>query len=350
MNLIEQAFENVCSFLFDSPKEKQRKRLQKLFDTRIIDCCDGKVSYESLSICEKIAFNLYGSNDATKNAAKILELLLSQAQTDEWLIHLPNDNDFYPLTISREKNTLIESKILNPARRIGLEYLLDLWDGANLDTIRRYAQLIVGAHYLDRFIERFSEKSKSVITKKSVMEICANAPNMSYKRSKYWKHKIGEINTAIRGEELRKSQKEKEQKAQELDRRFAAHRKSQGLSGGFSEVKTGDDYERYVMFCVKDFGNPCNKVGGTGDYGADLVADVNGKHLVIQCKFYSTPVGYDAVQQVYTAKSIYKGTWCCVISNAGFTRQAIVGARKLGVKLLSHIDIAEYLDTLRGRS
>ena len=347
MNLIEQAFENVCSFLFDSPKEKQRKKLQKLFNTRIIDCCDGKVSYDSLSICEKIAFNLYGSNDATRNAAKILELLLSQARAAEYLIHLPIDNEFPPLTISREISILVESKILNPARRIGLEYLLDLWDGANLDAIRRYAQLIVGAHYLDRFIEKFSEKAVSAITKKSVMEICAAAPNMGYKRSKYWKHKIGEINRAIREEGLRKTHEEKEQEALELDRRFATHRKSQGLSGGYAEVKTGDDYERYVMFCVKDFGSPCKKVGGTGDYGADLVADVNGKHLVIQCKFYSTPVGYDAVQQVYAAKSVYKGTWCCVVSNASFTRQAIIGARKLGVRLLSHADIAEYLRSLK---
>ena len=326
MNLIEQAFENVCSFLFDSPKEKQRKRLQKLFNTRIIDCCDGKVSYDSLSICEKIAFNLYGSNDATRNAAKILELLLSQAQANEYLIHLPIDNEFPPLTISREISILVESKILNPARRIGLEYLLDLWDGANLDAIRRYARLIVGAHYLDRFIEKFSEKAVSAITKKSVMEICAAAPNMGYKRSKYWKHKIGEINRAIREEELRKTHEEKEQEALELDRRFATHRKSQGLSGGYAEVKTGDDYERYVMFCV---------------------TDVNGKHLVIQCKFYSTPVGYDAVQQVYAAKSVYKGTWCCVVSNASFTRQAIIGARKLGVRLLSHADIADYLRSLK---
>ena len=86
---------------------------------RIIDCCDGKVSYDSLSTCEKIAFNLYGSNDAKRNAVKILELLLSQAQADEYLIHLPIDNEFLPLTISREINILVESKILNPARIIG---------------------------------------------------------------------------------------------------------------------------------------------------------------------------------------------------------------------------------------
>ena len=116
--------------------------------------------------------------------------------------------------------------------------------------------------------------------------------------------------------------------------------------GGVNQVNTGYDYERFVMFCVKEAGYRCEQVGQSGDYGADLVVKVNGKLLIIQCKYHSSPVGYDAVQEVYTAKSIYNGEWCCVVSNTSFTRQAKTGAMRLGVKLLSHLDLLEYLHSL----
>ena len=138
---------------------------------------------------------------------------------------------------------------------------------------------------------------------------------------------------------------EKTRKRNEILRKIK-HQQEIESNGGFANVRTGDDYERFVMFCVKEAGFPVKKVGQTGDFGADVIAEVNGKKLIIQCKFYSTPVGYEAVQQVFAAKSIYKGTWCCVVTNSEFSRQAKAGGRKLGVKLLSHVDIAEYLKSL----
>ena len=58
MNLLEQTFENVCSFLFDSPREKQRRKLALAFENRIQACINGGVSRDSMSICEKIACEL----------------------------------------------------------------------------------------------------------------------------------------------------------------------------------------------------------------------------------------------------------------------------------------------------
>lgn len=116
--------------------------------------------------------------------------------------------------------------------------------------------------------------------------------------------------------------------------------------GAFNLVKTGAEYENFICGIIRRQGISCKRVGQAGDYGADVLATLKNGTLVIQCKFYSSPVGYDAVQQVYTAKSIYNGSWCCVVTNTTFTRQAIDAGRKLGVKLLSHIDIAEYLNAL----
>ena len=116
--------------------------------------------------------------------------------------------------------------------------------------------------------------------------------------------------------------------------------------GAFNLVKTGTEYENFVCGIIRRQGASCKRVGQSGDDGADVLANLKSGTLVIQCKFYSTPVGYDAVQQVYTAKSIYKGTWCCVVTNATFTRQAIEGGNKLGVRLLSHVDLEEYVKSL----
>ena len=116
--------------------------------------------------------------------------------------------------------------------------------------------------------------------------------------------------------------------------------------GAFNLVKTGTEYENFVCGIIRRQGGSCKRVGQSGDYGADILATLKNGTLVIQCKFYSSPVGYDAVQQVFTAKSIYNGTWCCVVTNATFTRQAIEGGKKLGVRLLSHVDFAEYVKSL----
>ena len=117
--------------------------------------------------------------------------------------------------------------------------------------------------------------------------------------------------------------------------------------GEFNLVKTGAEYEKFICGVITRAGYKCKRVGQSGDYGADILIVLENGTLVVQCKFYSSPVGYAAVQQVYTAKSIYNGTWCCVVSNATFTRQAIDGGRQLGVRLLSHVDIVEYLNSLK---
>jgi HJR/Mrr/RecB family endonuclease len=204
----------------------------------------------------------------------------------------------------------------------------------------KYLKVIVIADRIDDVIQKLHMEHDMSNVKEIYLKCVAILKNEAIKNRYLEKLKMVEC------QEQAHKQQQLEREKEECKRRHIEHVES---AGGFVHVKTGEDYERFVKFCVNDAGHTCKKVGGTGDYGADLIADVNGKKLIIQCKFYSTPVGYDAVQQVYAAKSIYKGTWCCVVSNAGFTRQAIVGGRKLGIKLLSHVDIAEYLKSLTDR-
>ena len=202
----------------------------------------------------------------------------------------------------------------------------------------KYIKVIVIADRIDYILRKLHMEQDMSYVKEIYLKCAAMLKNGDIKNRYLEKLKV------VERQEQAYKQQQLEREKEECKRKHVERIES---AGGFDHVNTGDDYERFVKFCVNDAGHNCKKVGGTGDYGADLIADVNGKNLIIQCKFYSTPVGYDAIQQVYAAKSIYKGTWCCVVSNAGFTRQAITGARKLGVCLLSHVDIAEYLRSLK---
>lgn len=219
-----------------------------------------------------------------------------------------------------------------------LTYIFNHWQEDTLSFFEKYHKAIIIADKTDDVVKKLHIEHDLHNVKRVYLR-CVEIMKDGFIKDRY----LEKLKAIEHQEQVCKHQRLEREKEEEKRK----HIERIESMGGLAHVNTGDDYEHFVMFCVKDAGYVCKIVGRSGDYGADLVAEVNGKLLVIQCKFYSTPVGYDAVQQVYAAKSVYKGTWCCVVSNASFTRQAIVGSRKLGVRLLSHADIAEYLRSLK---
>lgn len=123
----------------------------------------------------------------------------------------------------------------------------------------------------------------------------------------------------------------------------AAARRALEERGNFAAVRTGTDYERFVGNILTAAGIATVRVGGSGDCGADLLAETPSGTAVIQCKFYSYPVGYDAVKEAYAAKALYKAAAAFVVTNAAYTRQARRAAQQLGVTLTSHAQIASLL-------
>ena len=113
--------------------------------------------------------------------------------------------------------------------------------------------------------------------------------------------------------------------------------------GNFASVSSGTDYEYFVRDLLTSAGYSVRRVGGTGDLGADLLVTVPAGLVVIQCKFYSQPVGYSSVQEAYTARALYSASHAIVCSNARFTRQACRTAAKLGIKLTHHCALISLL-------
>jgi restriction system protein len=80
----------------------------------------------------------------------------------------------------------------------------------------------------------------------------------------------------------------------------------------------------------------------TGDQGTDIIAERDGKRVVVQCKFYSKPVGNKAVQEVAAAKQHERADQAVVVSNAAYTKAARQLAGTTGVFLLHHDDLAGF--------
>ena len=123
----------------------------------------------------------------------------------------------------------------------------------------------------------------------------------------------------------------------------ALERRALEERNNFAAVRTGTDYERFVAALLTTDGFTVMRVGGSGDCGADLLVSLPSGTAVVQCKYYSFPVGYDAVKEAYAAKALYKATAAFVCTNATYTRQARRTAAQLGIQLTTHATLSAAL-------
>jgi restriction system protein len=102
------------------------------------------------------------------------------------------------------------------------------------------------------------------------------------------------------------------------------------------------DYERFCALQLERAGWTTRLTVATGDQGADVIAQREGKTLVVQCKLYSQPVGNDAVQQVHAARTFQSAEFAIVVSNQPYTKSARQLAGVNGVYLLHHEELCYF--------
>lgn len=88
----------------------------------------------------------------------------------------------------------------------------------------------------------------------------------------------------------------------------------------------------------------------TGDFGADILAThPDGWKFCFQCKYYSSNVGEDAVQEVISAVHYYHADAGAVLTTADFTPKARELARAANVALMPHYDAhLDWIDRVEG--
>ena len=97
---------------------------------------------------------------------------------------------------------------------------------------------------------------------------------------------------------------------------------------------TGGEFEAYVADVLRDNGfRRVQVTKGSGDQGADVLAERNGVSYAIQCKNYEGSVGNYAVQEAYAAAQFYRCDRAAVICPGEFTRGAKELAEATGVTL-----------------
>lgn len=111
------------------------------------------------------------------------------------------------------------------------------------------------------------------------------------------------------------------------------------LTGGISVGKmSGQEYEKCVANYLRNhgyWGVSVTKV--SGDYGVDVIANKHGAKYAVQCKYYSSPVGLSAVQEVVAGKAHYDCNAAMVVTNNIFTDAAKKLAKENNVKLLEKV-------------
>lgn len=96
----------------------------------------------------------------------------------------------------------------------------------------------------------------------------------------------------------------------------------------------GFKFEEYVAKVLADNGySEVSVTQKSRDFGADITAVFGGARYVFQCKYYTSPVGINAVQEVYASKPVYSAHVAVVITNSVFTKAAKILADEVGVIL-----------------
>lgn len=96
----------------------------------------------------------------------------------------------------------------------------------------------------------------------------------------------------------------------------------------------GHDFEYYCADLLRENGFlEVEVTKGSGDFGADILAERDGISYAIQCKCYDKPIGVKAVQEIYAGRDFYDCMVGVVMTNMYFTQSATEMAGKLKIVL-----------------
>lgn len=101
----------------------------------------------------------------------------------------------------------------------------------------------------------------------------------------------------------------------------------------------GHKFERYLGVLFKALGYKSVVTRASGDFGADLVIEKDGKRIVVQAKRYSGNVGIKAVQEVHAAIPFYHADEGWVVTNQSYTDAAKRLAGTNGVRLIDRQEL-----------
>ncbi|MBI5834370.1 MAG: restriction endonuclease [Armatimonadetes bacterium] len=119
-----------------------------------------------------------------------------------------------------------------------------------------------------------------------------------------------------------------------------------GLQLGLDHVDalSGEDFEVWLERFYRRAGWQVRRLGGSGDFGCDLIISYGGYDTAVQAKRSSKPVGVGAVQEVVAGRQHHGCHYAMVVTNSSFTVAAVQLAQTCGVELWDRERLAAELE------
>lgn len=114
------------------------------------------------------------------------------------------------------------------------------------------------------------------------------------------------------------------------------------------DAMTGTQFEILLEYLFSQRGYRVARVGGRGDFGADLLLDSPGGRTIVQAKRWADVVRHGAIQEAVAAKAHYGATDAMVVTSSTFSQHAIALAGSNGVELWDRARVAQELAVLSG--
>ena len=102
-----------------------------------------------------------------------------------------------------------------------------------------------------------------------------------------------------------------------------------GLEVADLDRLNGLEFEAWISAVLQNAGFRTEDTPGSGDYGADVVAEIGGTRFAIQAKRWRSNVGNSAVQEANAGADYYGCGVAVVVTQSRFTRAAISQAERL---------------------
>lgn len=112
------------------------------------------------------------------------------------------------------------------------------------------------------------------------------------------------------------------------------------------DTMDGVEFERFLADLFRHMGYGVQHVGGSHDFGADLVLLSRRQRIIVQAKRYTGNVGIGAVQELLGAMRYYGGTRGIVVTSGGYTESARRLAACSSVELWDRNRLAVVMDNV----
>jgi restriction system protein len=135
-----------------------------------------------------------------------------------------------------------------------------------------------------------------------------------------------------------------------LGGRGARERRAYQRSGMTAvDAMTGRQFEVLLENFFANKGYRVARIGGRGDFGADLLLNDAHGRMIVQARRWNGVVDHDAVQHAVDAMARYRAPRALVVTSSDYSRHAVTVAHSNGVTLWNRATLAAELTVIRGK-